>query len=76
MPLPSAKTHSPLKVASLRGPEKQVRHFQDIGLIEGAIIELLSVSHGACMLRLKDGRLALDAGSSMLIEVEEAGERL
>ncbi len=76
MPLPFASIHSPLKVIKVHGPEKQVRHFQDIGLIEGAIIRLLSVSHGACVLQLKDGRLALDAGTSSLIEVEEAGERL
>ncbi len=76
MPLPFAKTYTPLKVIAVRGAEKQVRHFQDIGLAQGAFIQLLSVSHGACVLLLKEGRLALDAFTSSLIEVEEAGERL
>ena len=68
MPLPIAPVGEELTVKKILLGERERRHFESLGIAVGAQLQLLS-SEGAVIVRVKDGRLALDRGVAMKIIV-------
>lgn len=68
MPLPIAPVGEELIVKKILLGERERRHFESLGIAVGAQLLLLS-SEGAVIVRVKDGRLALDRDVAMKIIV-------
>lgn len=68
MPLPIAPVGEELTVKKILLGERERRHFESLGIAVGAQLWLLS-SEGAVIVRVKDGRLALDRDVAMKIIV-------
>ena len=69
MPLPIAPAGEELTVKKVLADEKNKRHFEDLGIIVGAKITVLSAVGGNVIIKLHEGRLALDKGLAMKILV-------
>ena len=69
MPLPIAPVGEVLTVKKLLVDERDRRHLADLGIVPGAQIELLSAAGGSVILRVKDGRLAIDRTLALKILV-------
>lgn len=61
MPIRMAPIGEEVEIKRVSVDEKVKRHLEDLGLSVGQKIVLLSVSGGAVIIKVKDGRLALDA---------------
>lgn len=68
MPLPIAPVGEELTVKKILLSERERRHFESLGIAVGAQLQLLS-SEGAVIVRVKDGRLALNRDVAMKIIV-------
>lgn len=68
MPLPIAPVGEELIVKKILLGERERRHFESLGIAVGAQLWLLS-SEGAVIVRVKDGRLALNRDVAMKIIV-------
>ncbi|HIX49746.1 MAG TPA: ferrous iron transport protein A [Candidatus Borkfalkia faecavium] len=68
MPLPIAPVGEELIVKKILLGERERRHFESLGIAVGAQLQLLS-SEGAVIVRVKDGRLALNRDVAMKIIV-------
>ena len=68
MPLPIAPVGEELIVKKILLSERERRHFESLGIAVGAQLWLLS-SEGAVIVRVKDGRLALNRDVAMKIIV-------
>ena len=68
MPLPIAPVGEELIVKKILLGERERRHFESLGIAVGAHLQLLS-SEGAVIVRVKDGRLALNRDVAMKIIV-------
>ena len=68
MPLPIAPVGEELIVKKILLGEHERRHFESLGIAVGAQLQLLS-SEGAVIVRVKDGRLALNRDVAMKIIV-------
>lgn len=60
MPLVFAPCNVPLRVVRMHLDEKIKRHLENLGISVNSELEVLSVSGGSVIVRVKDGRLALD----------------
>ena len=69
MPLPIAPVGEALTVKKILVDERDRRHLADLGIVPGAQIELLSAAGGSVILRVKDGRLAIDRTLALKILV-------
>ena len=69
MPLPIAPAGEELTVKKVLADEKNMRHFENLGIIVGAKITVLSAVGGNVIIKLHEGRLALDKGLAMKILV-------
>ena len=69
MPLPIAPAGEELTVKKVLADEKNKRHFENLGIIVGAKITVLSAVGGNVIIKLHEGRLALDKGLPMKILV-------
>ncbi len=69
MPLPLAPAGEEMTVKKVLSNEKNKRHFENLGITVGAKIVVLSESGGSVILRVKEGRLALDKGMAAKIIV-------
>lgn len=69
MPLPIAPAGEELTVKKVLADEKDKRHFENLGIIVGAKITVLSAVGGNVIIKLHEGRLALDKGLAMKILV-------
>ena len=69
MPLPLAPAGEELTVKKVLADEKNKRHFENLGIIVGAKITVLSAVGGNVIIKLHEGRLALDKGLAMKILV-------
>ena len=69
MPLPIAPAGEELTVKKVLADEKNKRHFENLGIIVGAKITGLSAAGGDGVIKLHEGRLALDKGQAMKILV-------
>ena len=55
---------SPLRIVKIRLEPKLVKHLASLGLIEGEVVEVLESRGGATIVKVKEGRLALDSATS------------
>lgn len=69
MPLPIAPTGVELMVKKVLADEKNKRHFENLGIIAGASLTVLSQVGGSVIIKLHEGRLALDRNLAMKILV-------
>lgn len=60
MPIVLAPLFKRLLVTRIIADDKLKRHLENIGLSVNSEVEVLSVSGGSIICRVKDGRLALD----------------
>lgn len=69
MPLPIAPAGEELTVKKVLTDEKNKRHFENLGITIGTKIQILSRVGGNVIIKVKDGRLALDRTLAMKIFV-------
>ena len=69
MPLPIAPEGEELTVKKVLVDEKNKRHFENLGSTIGAKLQVLSRVGGNVIVKVKDGRLALDRTLAMKILV-------
>ncbi len=69
MPLPIAPAGEELTVKKVLTDEKNKRHFENLGITIGTKIQILSQVGGNVIIKVKDGRLALDRTLAMKIFV-------
>lgn len=60
MPIVFAPLNVPVRVVKMYVDEKTKRRLESLGISVNTEIEVLSVSGGTAICRIKDGRLALD----------------
>ena len=60
MPLPLAPQGEEVTVRKVLTDEKERRHFENLGIIVGAKLRVLSRVGGSVIIRIHEGRLALD----------------
>ena len=72
MPLNIAPKKQLLTVMKVNTDERLKKHLESLGITINSKLEILSVSSGNLILRVKEGRLALDKvlGSKILVYVE------
>ena len=69
MPLPIAPAGEELTVKKILADEKNKRHFENLGITIGSKIVVMSAVRGNDILKVKNGRLALDRTQAMKILV-------
>lgn len=71
MPLGVAPIGKSLLVVRIAADDKTKRHLENLGILSGAMLKVLSESNGNVILEVKDGRLAINTGTAMQIMVKE-----
>ena len=61
MPIRMAPIGEELEIKRVSADEKVKRHLENLGLLVGQKVELISSQGGAVILKVKDGRIALDS---------------
>lgn len=61
MPIRMAPIGEVVEIKRVSADEKVKRHLENLGLLVGQKIEVVSAQGGAVILKVKDGRIALDA---------------
>lgn len=69
MPLPIAPAGEELTVRKILADEKNKRHFENLGILVGTKITVLSAVGGNVIIKVREGRLALDRTLAMKILV-------
>ena len=74
MPLVFPPCNVPLRVVRMHLDEKIKRHLENLGISVNSELEVLSVSGGSVIVRVKEGRLALDRdmATRIFVAVKEA----
>ena len=60
MPLTIAPAGRELKIIKVLSEEKTKRHLENLGIIAGATLEVLAGDKGSVIVKIKEGRLALN----------------
>ena len=74
MPLWMAPVGRELTVSGVTAEEAVRRHLERLGILKGARVSVLSQSGGNVIVRIREGRLALDRNLAGNIQVEEKKE--
>lgn len=61
MPVKMAPIGKEMEIKRVSADEKVKRHLENLGLAVGQKVELLSCQAGSVILKVKEGRVALDA---------------
>ncbi len=69
MPIVLAPMNKALRVDKILANEKTKKHLESLGITINSPIELLSASGGAVVVKILDGKIALDASLSTKIFV-------
>lgn len=69
MPIVLAPVDTPLMVKKIVANQEIKRHLEDLGIIVGTVIKLISNSGGNVICEIKDGRIALDTETARKIFV-------
>ena len=69
MPIVFAEENVELKVIKLLVDEKTKRHLENLGLLVNAVISVISKHDGNIIIKIKDGRLALNKDVALKIFV-------
>lgn len=72
MPIVFAPTNVALTVSRILASDKAKKHLESLGITINSPIELLSSSGGAVVVKVLDGKIALDSSLSSKIFVKEA----
>ena len=64
MPIRMAPIGEELEIKRVSADEKVKRHLENLGLVVGQKVEVVSSVAGAVILKVKDGRVALDSKMS------------
>ncbi len=60
MPLMIAPIGENLKITKVSTDEKTKRHLENLGILEGESVLILSQQSGSIIIKIKEGRIALD----------------
>lgn len=73
MPIVIAPLFKPLVIVRLAVDDKLKRHFENLGIGINCETEVLSQSGGSIIVRIKDGRIALDKnlGAKIFVKIKE-----
>ncbi len=73
MPIMIAPLFTPLRITRVHFEDKLKRHMENLGITLNANVEVLSSGKGSLIIRVKDGRLALDQNmaAKIFVTVEE-----
>ncbi len=69
MPLPIAPQDTELTVKKILVDEKNKRHFENLGILVGTKLTVISAVGGNVIVKVHEGRLALDRSLAMKILV-------
>lgn len=69
MPIFAAPIGVDLKVTKILADEKTKRHLESLGILAGSGVTLISQSNGNIILKIKDGRVAINKQLAMKILV-------
>ena len=69
MPIVLAPTNQPLKIVRIAADDKLKKHLESLGITLDGEITVLSSSGGSVVVKIKDGRVALDSNLSTKIFV-------
>ena len=69
MPLILAPLETTLKIVKLAGDEKTKKHLENLGLVVGGELKVLSRTSGGVLISVKESRLALDGNLAGRIRV-------
>ena len=69
MPIAMAPINTSLKIIKILVDEKTKRHLENLGIIVNANILVLSKNDGNVIIKIKDGRLALNKDTALKIFV-------
>lgn len=69
MPLPIAPAGVELTVKKVLADEKNKRHFENLGIIAGVPLTVISAVGGNVIVKVREGRIALDRSLAMKILV-------
>lgn len=69
MPIFAAPVGVDLKVTKVLADEKTKRHLENLGILAGSSITLVSSSDGNIIVKIKDGRVAINKQLAMKILV-------
>lgn len=70
IPLIHAQEDANVTIKKVSADEKTKRHLENLGVLVGAQINLVSIHKGNVILKVKDGRLALNQSLATKIFVE------
>ena len=70
IPLIYAQEDANVTIKKVSADEKTKRHLENLGVLAGAQINLVSINKGNVILKVKDGRLALNQSLATKIFVE------
>ena len=70
IPLIYAQEDANVTIKKVSADEKTKRHLETLGVLVGAQINLVSINKGNVILKVKDGRLALNQSLATKIFVE------
>ena len=70
IPLIYAQEDANVTIKKVSADEKTKRHLENLGVLVGAQINLVSIHKGNAILKVKDGRLALNQSLATKIFVE------
>ena len=68
MPITMAGPGESILVKRITGKDETRRHLNELGLMEGDMITVVSNNFGNLILQVKDGRIALDERMAMRIQ--------
>ncbi len=69
MPIFAAPIGVDLKVTKILADEKTKRHLENLGILAGSNLSLVSSSNGNIIVKIKDGRIAINRQLAMKIFV-------
>lgn len=69
MPIFAAPVGVELKVTKILADEKTKRHLENLGILAGSNVTLISQSNGNIIVKIKDGRIAINKQLAMKILV-------
>ena len=69
MPIAMAPINTSLKIIKILVDEKTKRHLENLGIIVNASILVLAKNDGSVIIKVKDGRLAINKDTALKIFV-------
>lgn len=70
VPLVFANKDEEVKIIKVVTDEKTKRHLENLGILANALITIIAINKGSVIIKVKDGRLALNQDIATKIFVE------